>query len=106
MNPDLAEERAHCDFDQRELAECCQGPELTRFIEELARVIEQQPEMQSGFDYYEMTRQEKMAVWWKRYKTFLLSPQARHYLTEEKGAAPGHSSWSVMFPGVSPLALH
>jgi acyl-CoA oxidase len=61
------------------------------------------PELKSDFDYYEMTREEKMEHWIKRYNIVAKIDRERYY---EK--SPNHlfGVWTALYPGNTPLALH
>ena len=59
VNPDLLEERAKCNFDQNELVEFMFGKQLVDYIREIYAYVSKHPEIQSGIDYYEMSREEK-----------------------------------------------
>lgn len=67
-NPDLIEERAKCDFDTREMVITLFGQELVDYIEDTSDFHGKHPQMLTTLDYYEMSRAEKMRVWWNRYR--------------------------------------
>lgn len=75
INPDLLEERAKCDFDQRELTLYLFGQKLVDYIEDLSDWIERNPQIMSGLDYYEMTREEKFRIWWERIRFIMASEE-------------------------------
>ena len=101
VNPDLIEERQKCDFDQREMAYYLFGEELLNSIESTHDFIESHPEIQSGLDYYEMTRDEKFRVWWERYRVVLSQDESKHWVTECSSRPPGQRNfnWTYLFPG-------
>ena len=82
VNPDLLEERAKCNFDQRELCNYMFGKELVDYIEKVSDYVTQHPEIQSGIDYYEMSRDEKFKVWWRRYRHIMESEEMHRHFTE------------------------
>ena len=75
INPDLLEERQKCNFDQAELVNYMFTPELVAYIEKANKMLEDHPELQSGIEYYELTREEKMRVWWRRYRFVMESDE-------------------------------
>ena len=108
VNPDLAEERAKCDFDQGELRHFLFGQKLIDFIMSVDDLQVKHPEIQSGIDYYEKTREEKFHEWWRRYGVVLQSPEHKHLISEisKKDPELSYFSWTFMFPGQSPLTLN
>ena len=76
VNPDLIEERAKSNFDQAELEEFVMGPEATNDIRIMAEFIQRHPELNDGFEFYEMTRVEKMESWWKKYNALIKDKEA------------------------------
>ena len=59
VNPDLAEERALIDFDQKELTRLIYGGMYERHVE-FKDMVEKHPIMKAGMEFYEMTREEQM----------------------------------------------
>lgn len=57
VNPDLAEERARVNFDQKELTRIIYGNHADRH-ETMKEVIASVPELQNSFEFYEMSREE------------------------------------------------
>ena len=106
VNPDLLEERAKCNFDQDELKYYIFGTDLVTMVEKVSDYITTHPEMKSGIDYYEMTREEKFKVWWRRYRHIMESEEAHPWLTGNSKKPVDHFSWSYLLPGQSPLTLH
>jgi len=55
-----------------------------------------------------MTREEKMRVWWERYRIVLSHDETKGWFTEnsKKSTAIKHFMWSYLWPGGSPLTLH
>ena len=67
VNPDLLEERAKKAFDAEELEEFFLG---TEYIDNLQNCIDdlvKYPGLNSDFTWYDLSREEKMEHWWKRY---------------------------------------
>ena len=81
VNPDLLEERKKCNFDQRELCLFMFGKDMVFFVETVIDYVEKHPEIQSGIEYYEMTREEKFKVWWRRYRHIMASEEMHHHFT-------------------------
>ena len=75
VNPDLLEERQKCNFDQKEMSSNLFGDELVGYIEQVDNFIERHPQTISGIDYFEMSREEKFTVWWRRYKLIMQSEE-------------------------------
>ena len=62
------------------------------------------PELLAGFEYYDMTREEKMELWWKRIYALKSSKYGREFFEDcDKDKFGG---WSVLLNGVSPLSVH
>ena len=77
-----------------------------QYIEGISDYVRDHPEIQSGIDYYEMSREEKFKVWWRRYRHIIESPEMRHHITENSKKIENHFTWTYVFPGQSPLTLH
>ena len=107
-NPDLLEERAKKNFDQREMTEFLFGKEQVKYVEKITSYCEKYPEIVSGIDYYEMTREEKFRTWWERIRVLMKDDQARDLFlkNDEHQLNKLHFSWSFIFPGQSPITLH
>ena len=58
VNPDLAEERAKCTFDQIEAKQILYIPGLLDFYKGVAERLRKNPELIPTTDYFEMTREE------------------------------------------------
>ena len=67
VNPDLLEERQKLTFDQKELELFIYGDQMVKDIQEMANFMAKHPEAGDDFSFFEMTRQEKMEHWWKRF---------------------------------------
>lgn len=82
VNPDLAEERAKCDFDQRELTAFLYGQKVVDFVKKVDDLQTKYPEIQSSVDHYEKTREEKFREWWRRYGVILQSKEYKHFISD------------------------
>ena len=67
VNPDLQAERDKIAFDRDEMSNFFFGEDLERIAGKFATDIEKYPELKTDFSWFDMTREEKMAVWFKRY---------------------------------------
>jgi len=67
VNPDLQEERDASRIDREELAEFIVGKAGVESWRDFAKDIAQHPELITGFEWYDMTREEKFEAWYKRY---------------------------------------
>ena len=56
---EFVEERARCDFDQKELASCLIGDETMSIITDAMDDMEKHPAIASCHEYYEMEPSEK-----------------------------------------------
>ena len=60
VNPDLAEERAKCDFDKREVLEAIMDTKMAdRYVKE-GQLLIQYPELRPTREWFDMTREEQM----------------------------------------------
>ena len=106
VNPDLIEERAKCAFDQTELRDFLFGEDLVQLILEGNKMQKEHPELNSGIEYYEKSRDEKFVEWWRRYRLLMESDQMHKYFTENSKKKVDTFGWSYLHPGQSPLTLH
>jgi hypothetical protein len=58
VNPDLQEERDKCTFDQHELDRFLVGDRINNIFAKVNADIDKHPELMSGFEWYDMTREE------------------------------------------------
>ena len=56
VNPDLAEERAKCDFDKTEIRTFLYGQDTVDYILQLCELVKKYPELNSSIGYYELSR--------------------------------------------------
>ena len=64
------------------------------------------PELLSDFNYFEMTRGEIMAEWWRRYKIMFSHDDTAKIILNNSSKKDFQFSWSYLFPGSSPMHLH
>ena len=106
MNPDLLEERAKCNFNQREMISYLFDHDLIKLIEMVNSWIIKHPELKSEVNYYEMSREEKFKLWYRRYRNIMEDEEMSKVFTENSKKQVQHFSWTYLFPGQSPLTLH
>jgi len=95
VNPDLVKERQKLAFDKDELELFLIGPEIKEKTYKIAKIYWENPEVQGSFDYYEMTREEQMERWWKRY--YDLKRIAPEIFLDNSKSVGGVFTWSYMF---------
>lgn len=78
-NIDLLEERNNVTFDRDECMEFLLGSELVNIFKDFYQDIKEHPEICSGFDFYDMTREEKLEHWWKRYNILASINKERYF---------------------------
>ena len=71
VNPDLIEERDKLSFNQKELELFLLGEGMKNDLQEMTNFMQKHPEVGDDFSFYEMTREEKMEHWWKRFKVVM-----------------------------------
>ena len=106
VNPDLLEERAKCNFDQREMANYLFKADLVLQVEKINNWIVKHPALKSDVNYYEMSRDERFKVWYRRYRYIMEDEEMSKVFTNNSNRENQHFSWAYMFPGDSPLTLH
>ena len=57
------------------------------------------PELVSGVEYYEMTREEKFKHWWERLRTVMQSDEMHSLITDNSKQPNFNFQWSYFFPG-------
>lgn len=82
------------------------GRELVDYIMMVNQWQKDHPELNSGIEYYEKSRDEKFAEWWRRYRVVMSQEKMHHVFTENSRKSLDTFSWSYLFPGQSPLTLH
>ena len=82
VNQDLQEERDKCNFDQSQLAEFLFGPQVITFVKKMHAIISTIPGITSSVEYFEMSRHDQMAEWWRRLRLVLESDDLKYALTE------------------------
>ena len=103
-NTDLLEERAKRTFPKEELYEFLVDEKMRTFSDKFSKVIADYPELMSDFKYYDMTREEKMEMWWKKINILRNSKYGKEYF--EDGDSESYGNWTIFFPGVSPATVH
>ena len=82
------------------------GESLVSHIENLHDKQIAHPELNSDVMYYEMTREEKMAEWWRRYRVAMSDPDMKKWFAHDSKLNDEDFGWSYVFPGQSPITLH
>ena len=107
VNPDLLEERAKCTFDQQELELFIHGKEMVSELESMVEFMKTHPELDDDFSFFEMSREEKMEHWWKRFNGIMKDEKYHTLFTKHTDRTIDHAfNWHYMYCGVSPLNLH
>jgi acyl-CoA oxidase len=106
VNPDLLEERAKCTFDQSELERFLIGEDVIAQTKYMAQMIDKYPSLKSDFDYFEMSREEKMAEWWRRFQVMFQQEETAKVILNNSDKKDFQFSWHYLFPGNSPMHLH
>ena len=68
MASDLLEERAKCNFDQKEFQNIVRGKEDVEYYKEIVATMESDPILKNSHKYYDMTREEQMVDSMKKAK--------------------------------------
>ena len=107
VNPDLLEERAKSNLKADEMRLFLYGQECIDFVMKVTNIFKGMPEMHSGVEYYELSREEQMKVWWNRFGTLMASEEL-HPLVTKNSSDPNlqEFGWTFLFPGLPSLALH
>lgn len=106
VNPMLVEEREKCSFD-RDLAFCALYPEDQRAEFKIFEAfVKKHPETLSGFEYYELSREERFKVWWERLRVVMADDEFRHLITNNSHKKCKYFNWFYLFPGTNPMTLH
>ena len=102
VNPDLAEERAKCAFDQAELA-CFT---LTKYVYdksmEVHAHIERNPSLNGEAEEYEMTREELIANFWKKIKIMNEVDDGK-WMLEGAEHTKNIYQWDIYMQSINPL---
>ena len=106
VNPLLVAERAKCDFDREEALRAVYNAEQRAEFELVGALLKKHPQLASNINYYEMTREEKMRVWWDRFRTIMGDQEFRHLLTNNSHKKSKYVNWYYMFAGSNPMTLH
>ena len=106
VNPDLVEERAKCNFDQQEAYRALVPAGVREEWATYQRLVAKYPEVMTATNYYELTREEKMEEWWRRYKVVWSDPEFRHLFSNNSRKACKNQYWQLMFQGMNPMLLH
>jgi len=103
VNPDLQEERDKICFDEAEMTDFMFGEERLAYLDKVVRDQKLHPEIKTGFEWYEMTREEKMEDWMKKFNR--MAAIDRDFYIEKAKSSSGFS-WTYLQIGISPLGMH
>lgn len=106
VNPDLLEERAKCNFNQRELCLFLFGQSLVDYIEGVSDFLNENPQICSSVDYYEKSREEQLREWWERIDFVLRHEKMKHHFTSNSTNVNNNFHWAYLLPGQNPIVLH
>ena len=106
VNPALLEERAKCTFDREEAYRVAYPAEQREEFAVYDALIKKYPNLASGFDYYEMSREEQLAVWWDRFRIIMADDEFRYLITGNSHKKCKYWNCFSMFPGVNPMSVH
>ena len=106
VNPLLAKERNNINFDRDEAFKVLYSQQTRDEFDRIDKLIAKHPEIVSGVEFYEYTREEKMKVWWDRLKTVMSDPEFRSYITTNSYTKSKYYCWYFPFAGVNPMTLH
>ena len=102
VNPDLLEERKKCNFDREELRQLCSDPEMSQQLHETMTVFANNPEFLFDHSFFEMSREEQMAEWWKKLLVAFKYDRNKFFYNMRSDTF----QWFMLHPGTSPLLLH
>ena len=73
------------------------GKNMTSEIEDMEKFMKKHPEAGDDFSFFEMTREEKMEHWWKRFK-IVIEDEEYHRLFTKHSERDGYNfNWHYMF---------
>lgn len=72
----------------------------------MEKIVEENPELKSGFEYYEMNRSEKIDEWWRRYQIMFKNKETADIILNNSSTINCKFFWSYLFLGSNPIHLH
>ena len=93
VNPALIEERAKCSFDKDEAYRMIFNADTREEFEVFDALLKKYPQLAAAFEYFEMSREEKMKLWWDRYKIIMSDPEFRHLFTNNSHKKSKYGQW-------------
>lgn len=76
-------------------------------VQDAVNFMNKHPELGDDFSFFEMSREEKMEHWWKRFHGVMKDEEYHRFFTKHSEGTITHMfNWHYLFHGVSPLALH
>ena len=69
-------------------------------------LVRKHPEIQTNFNYYEKTREERLKEWWERLRVILGDEEFRHLIINNSRKKSKFFHWYYMFAGTNPMTLH
>ena len=106
VNPLLVKEREKCSFNTAEARKVVYDKTMLEEFEVYEKLVKKHPQIQSGFEYYELTREEKFKVWWDRLKVVMADDEFRYLITSNSVKKCKYYNWFYGFPGTNPMTLH
>ena len=71
-----------------------------------ADLVKKHPETLADFDYFEMSREERLKVWWDRFRVIMADEEFRHLIDNNSHKKCKFFNWYYMWPGTNPMTLH
>jgi len=98
VNPDLQAERKNTAFDKAEFASFLIGEEVLKEVNEIRAFIEAEPKMQVDLSFFEESRNDQMAIWWRIITTFYNNPAFREkHFIKNSDRKTLRFSWTYLF---------
>ena len=105
VSPDLQEERAKCNFDQRELGVFLHGGEENlQAWNQMMKMFGDDPELANSFEFYDMSPHEMHINLWERINTIVRKHKDKFveiFSFKQSGISP-----SGYFQSGLPISLH
>ena len=101
VSPDLLNERAKCNFDQKELGTFLMGgKEREAKAKEMYGVLEEDPTLRNSIEFYDMTPHEMQEQLWERIN--VLYKRHKKEFFEDAFCQPPYIDWNAYIQGLLP----
>ena len=100
VNPDLQEERDKGLFNAEEMSDFFWGKERNAMQNSFLDDIVAHPEWKTDFDYYDMTREEQMEMWFVRMNRIATEHRDKYFDKNDE-----YTWWQYSHIGTSPLSV-